>query len=662
MSDIILHETIKGISSADDQLNIFAQAIHQNPDVVVITDRNATIVYSNPRFTELTGYSAEEALGKNPRILQSGDTKPEVYKEMWQVILQGRIWHGEFKNRRKDGSTFWEEASIGPIFNEDGAITHFVAIKHDITRRREMQNVLQKTVTQFRTLAASTHDAIIVIDEHCSVHLWNNGASRYFGYLDREVIGKSLKDILKVRESQLDNFRMWIKSSEKIQRQIETEIQHKHGHWIPVEVSFSNMQIETENFAVLIIRNIEERKKNEQKLKQLNYQNEQLIKSLASVLIVTDSDEKVIRWNTVAESTFGIPSGDVIGKPFTNTGIQWNWEKVFEAIGSCRVEKSIQHLADLNYTGNNGKTGFLNLSFSPYPIDNSQYPGFIILGQDITDRKIMESQLVQNQKLESIGQLAAGIAHEINSPTQFVTDNVYFLNETFKDMKPVFDLLFDIIGNRESRMEDIRERLTEIVEDIDLSYLLEEVPQAFKQTLEGLERVSSIVKAMKQFSHPGTKEKQLYSVNEAIRTTAMVSKNEWKYVAELSLELEEHLPAVNLLVDEFNQVILNMIVNAAHAIAERQDENTTEKGKITISTKDDGRHVRIDVRDTGKGIPGEIINRVFDPFFTTKEIGKGTGQGLAISHDIIVNKHQGFIEVQSTPGEGTMFTIRLPKG
>ncbi len=662
MTDLKPYETIKGISSRDVELSIFAQAIHQNPDVVVITDRNGTIVYTNPCFTELTGYTAEEAVGQNPRVLKSGEMRPEVYKELWSTILSGRVWHGEFKNRRKDGSTFWEEASIGPIFNEDGEITHFVAIKHDISLRKEMQAVLQKTVTQFRTLTASTHDAIIVIDESCTVHLWNNGASNYFGYLDREVVGKSLKDILRAQDTPLNSFRQWIKSPERIQKQIETKIQHKNGQWIPVEISFSNMKIEAETYAVLIIRNIQERKKNEQKLRQLHFQNEQLIKSLASVLIVTDSDERVIRWNSVAESTFGIPAEKIIGKPITNTGIQWNWEKVLEAISICRLEKTIQHISDLNYTGNNGKTGFLNLSFSPYPIDNTEYPGFIILGQDITDQKVMESQLMQSQKLESIGQLAAGIAHEINSPTQFVADNIYFLNETFRDMKPVFDLLFDIIENRENNLETIRERLTGIVEEIDMRYLLEEVPQAFQQTMDGLDRVSTIVRAMKQFSHPGAKEKQPYDVNEAIRTTVMISKNEWKYVADLNLELDEHLPVVNLLVDEFNQVILNMIVNAVHAIADKLGENAAEKGKITISTADDGDYVRIDLLDSGRGIPEEIISRVFDPFFTTKEIGKGTGQGLAISHDIIVNKHQGFIEVQSTPGEGTMFTIRLPKG
>src|SRR6188768_601686 len=252
-----------------------------------------------------------------------------------------------------------------------------------------------------------------------------------------------------------------------------------------------------------------------------------------------------------------------------------------------------------------------------------------MLKQTLEERDRLEDNLRQAQKLEAIGQLAAGIAHEINTPTQYVGDNLRFLKESFGEA--------------------------------DFEYLKEEIPRALNQSLEGVDRVAKIVRAMKEFSHPA-REKTATDLNRAIQSTITVASNEWKYVAEIEMDLDSNLPSVHCSPAEFNQVVLNMIVNAAHAITDVVGDGGNGKGKIRVRTRSDGEFAVVEITDSGSGMPPHIQQRIFDPFFTTKEVGKGTGQGLAIAHNVIVDKHGGTIKVNSAPGAGTTFTIRLPIG
>ena len=282
--------------------------------------------------------------------------------------------------------------------------------------------------------------------------------------------------------------------------------------------------------------------------------------------------------------------------------------------------------------------------------------------QDITERKLMDDKIRRGQKLESIGQLAAGVAHEINTPTQYVGDNVLFLKDGFDDLQSVIDQACSLIGpcREKGLIPEYIDDLEKTIEDADLEYLQTEVPKAFSQALSGIKRISKIVQSMKEFAHPGVSEKCAADINRAIESTLTVASNEWKYVADVITEYDENLPTVLCLVGEINQVILNLIVNSAHAIAASRNEKNTEKGTIRITTKKNGEWAEIRLSDNGSGIPQNIVERIFDPFFTTKAVGKGTGQGLAISHTVIVDKHGGTIDVDSEEGVGTTFTIRIP--
>jgi signal transduction histidine kinase len=265
------------------------------------------------------------------------------------------------------------------------------------------------------------------------------------------------------------------------------------------------------------------------------------------------------------------------------------------------------------------------------------------------------------QKLEAIGQLAAGIAHEINTPTQYVGDNVRFLQDAFTS---VLDIQAELLSLAD-RLQDLAEFSEQVasirskVEAADLEYISGEIPLAITQTLEGVEQIARIVRAMKEFSHPDRDEKRLVQINSAIDSTVTVAKNEWKYVADVEKDLDPALPMIPLLAGEFNQVLLNLLVNAAHAI-EEVNGGGSKKGTITISTRKIEESVEIRIADTGAGIPEFAQSRIFDPFYTTKEVGKGTGQGLSLAYNTVVEKHGGTIHFETEIGSGTTFVVTLP--
>ena len=275
----------------------------------------------------------------------------------------------------------------------------------------------------------------------------------------------------------------------------------------------------------------------------------------------------------------------------------------------------------------------------------------------ISELRNMHFQLLQASKLESIGQLAAGIAHEINTPSQFVNSNIGFLEEAFTQVQTSISSLVTA-----AETEDLSpDMLWSALEEVDWPYLEAEIPIALQQTREGMTRVISIVQAMKEFSHPGKKEFEQVDINHLIELTATVAQNEWKGCAELILDLNPELPVVAAQANEIGLVLLNLLVNAAHAITEKLSQNRDgDPCRITIKTEARDSSVIISIADTGCGIPEQIRTKVFDPFLTTKAVGQGTGQGLAIAYDVVTRKHKGSLDFETVLGEGTTFTIRLP--
>jgi signal transduction histidine kinase len=256
--------------------------------------------------------------------------------------------------------------------------------------------------------------------------------------------------------------------------------------------------------------------------------------------------------------------------------------------------------------------------------------------------------------------LAAGIAHEINTPIQFVTDNIQFVTESTAQMLTALTEIHDAAGLEQTDDDTLRIRSRGAIEGLDLEFLREEVPGALRDSRDGLRRVGQIVRAMKDYAHPGLSLGDV-DINRAIESTVQVCRNEWKYVAKVELDLDPRAGVVPAYEGELKQVVLNMVVNAAQAIADDpRPRSGTSLGLIRIATRRTASDFVITITDDGPGMTPQVRDRVFNPFFTTKQVGKGTGQGLSLAHAVIVTKHRGRIDLVTAPGQGATFTLQLP--
>lgn len=388
-----------------------------------------------------------------------------------------------------------------------------------------------------------------------------------------------------------------------------------------------------------------------------------IIDNVPTIISVKNEEGKYTLANRALSQLYGVGVVDIIGK----TDVDLAFDKV-EAMKIQNDDEQVlrdwkeKNIFEEQITDSKGIPHWLNVIKRPL-YDVSGVKSVVSVCTDLTERKILESQLRHGQKLETIGQLAAGIAHEINTPTQYVGDNTRFIRDAFVDINSVlakFSVLLEA-ARGSGVSADLINEVDALIKEADLEYITEEVPTAVQQSLDGISRIAKIVQSMKDFAHPGSKDKKAADINRAIESTVTVARNEWKYVADLETDFDPNLPPVPCLLGEFNQVILNIVTNAAHAIADVVGDGGNGKGKIKITTtktNDDWAEIR--VSDTGTGIPDELRSRIFDPFFTTKEVGKGTGQGLAISHSVIVEKHKGKLDIETAPGHGTTFIIQLP--
>ena len=372
-----------------------------------------------------------------------------------------------------------------------------------------------------------------------------------------------------------------------------------------------------------------------------------ILESMPNGVFVTARDNTILDVNAMACQKFGLTTSSEIGRllaeflPFIENLSASKKEELFSShlpyVSTARTKDNVEIPCEITATR----------------IDADQVVWMV---RDISARveaemrqRKLEAELQQSQKFESLGTMAGGIAHELNTPIQFVTDNTRFLQKAFTDLvAAVQDLKVCVTP-------DVAKR---VVDKFDLEYLDAEVPQAITQSIDGLERIAEIVLAIKRFSHPASATKEANDLNQIIHTTVLVTKNQWKYVAELNLELAPNLPPIMSNAGELTQVILNLIVNATHAIEDRKYAG--KLGKIVISTHAIENGVECRIQDNGSGIEPANLKRIFDLFFTTKTPGRGTGQGLALAHSIICNSHGGNIDVESQLGEGSTFILRLP--
>ncbi|MDJ0723172.1 MAG: ATP-binding protein [Desulfobacterales bacterium] len=397
--------------------------------------------------------------------------------------------------------------------------------------------------------------------------------------------------------------------------------------------------------------------------RRLSAETERLVASIPSLLVGLDDSERIVLWNAQAELLLESPASKVLGRRLADIDLPWKDERIAAGITRCFTDGQPVRVEDIVCVRPGGDPRVLGLTIHSMAAGTSSPLALILMGADITERKQLEEQLAQAQKMEAIGHMAAGIAHEISTPAQFVGDNTQFLREAFGDLQQVLTVYAQLAEavRRDGGQAAILKALEAAIDDADLVYLGDEVPNAIEHILNGVERISKIVRSMKLFAHTGGEEKTLVDLNEAIESTIVITRNEWKYLAELTTAFDPELPPVPCLRGEFNQVILNLITNAAHAIADAAKAGRETKGRIHIATRAEPEWAEIRVADTGAGIPEAIRHKVFDLFFTTKEEGRGSGQGLALAHAVIVEQLGGQLTFESREGGGTTFILRLPR-
>lgn len=386
----------------------------------------------------------------------------------------------------------------------------------------------------------------------------------------------------------------------------------------------------------------------------------EVIDTSNDAFLAADASGILIEWNVNAERLFGWSRSEAFGRSLEETILPGD-PRANRPGGLRMLAMDRKQGKRIELTARRRDGSELPAEVSVSTMRHGSSFVFNVFIHDITQRRELQSQLAHAQKLESIGQLSAGIAHEINTPTQYVGDNTRFVKEAVADLLRAFEAyeaVADVIRTGGDATAAV-DHATQIADDCDVRYLKEELNSAIDQSLEGIERVTTIVRAMKEFSHPGSAAKTPIDLASAVRNTITVATNEWKYVAVIETDFDKTLPAVPCLPGDFNQVVLNLIVNSAHAIREVVGDSG-RKGLLSVATRREGDDAVLSIRDTGCGIPKAIVGRVFDPFFTTKEVGVGTGQGLAIARSVIVDKHGGSINVETEVGKGTTFTIRLP--
>jgi PAS domain S-box-containing protein len=633
--------------------------------IIILLDNQGRFVRANRFFQQLFAYDLESLSGKFAWDVLMPSLEMETAKKYFCPSARFKGKH-QYKQTWLTSEAIpltiaWSITKLSYSSKEYG---DFLINGIDVSARDEVETRLEREHMLLQSLIDSIQDLIFYKDVN-SVYLGCNRAFEAFS-------GRKMMDYQgdtddsfyppEIAKNFLDSDRTVVETGQDVT--YENWTTDPTGEPILLETRKTPYRAPDGKIlgVIGIGRDITRHRKAEEALLKANSEIEQLISSLSSILIGLSQTIHVTMWNSMADKILGIPASIASGKYLGDLSIQWEWNTVKKAIYRCEIENHSIFMDPIHFKRGDGREGFLGINVSPIHGQDKTISGFILLCADITERKLLESRLAQAQKLESIGSLAAGIAHEINTPIQYVGDNTLFLQSSFSDLLDLvakFDQAVKAAETNQLHPEQINE-IKGIRKKIDFDYLQEEIPLAIQQSLEGIQRVSEIVKAMKDFSHPGVKQKTSIDLNKAIENTVAVARNEWKYVSEVKMNLDPNLPLVLCHGGEINQVLLNILVNAAQAISEVIDKDGSQKGLIEITTRRDDDYVEVRIRDTGKGVPEEIGSRIFEPFFTTKEVGKGTGQGLAIAYDVVAIKHKGTLSYENNPNGGATFVIRLP--
>lgn len=541
------------------------------------------------------------------------------------------------------------------------------------------QSNLRKTEARYRTTLASIGDGLISTDLHGCVDFMNPVAEQLTGWSTDEARERPIDDVFRIIHAQT---RTEVRNpvARSLEEGIVVELANhvlliaRDGTEIQIADSCAPIREPGGRIlgAVLVFRDITEKYRRLEQLRESEDRYRAIVDGARDGILVADSETRAfLHCNKTLCEMFGYSLEEVLRLNVTDIHPEEAMPRViaeFEAQARgekklspdlpCRRKDGSVFFADIRTTAVRLDGKLCNLGFFTDISERKEYEKKLDLEK--SKREKAEVELRHAQKLQAVGQLAAGIAHEINTPVQFVSDSVHFLSDSCKDTMQLIAEYQQALASLppSPEHEALREEMAAAEQDADIEYLVENAPSAFERSLDGISRISTIVGAMKEFAHPDQREKSPADLNQALQATLVIAKNEYKYVATVETELGE-IPPVFCHVGDLNQVFLNLLVNASHAIEEVVGKSD-DRGRIVVRTAAEGDKVRIEISDTGNGITEEIRDRLFEPFFTTKEVGLGSGQGLAIAHSIVVEKHGGSLTFKSEVGKGTTFCMLLP--
>ena len=565
---------------------------------------------------------------------------------------------------------------MNPVHDHESA--RAVVTMIDITAATRTQRELRRITDEAQLLALvaqHTDNAVVIADVEGQIEWANDAFCRMSGYTSAELLGLRRQDLIQgpfTRTAAFEDFTASLTAGRAADLLFPTQTKDGRSYWAHVEVKPILEDGRAVRF-VSVERDMTHQRAAEERLRaairqaqllaeELSAEKTLLGEVLASIPHLVYWKDAELRYTGVNPAFLALrglaDEATVLDRTETDLGAG---DQLCEVLATVEPQVlatgvGVQNRR-LQLTAPDRGGVDLLLSVLPQTDETGRICGVIGVAADVTHLTTLERQLAQATRLESIGQLAAGIAHEINTPVQYVSDNTGFLTESFTGVLTALRAIEDLAAGDDLRAVQLKAVLT----GMDLEFLAEEIPSALSQSQEGLTRVAQIVRAMKDFSHPGQGRAEA-DLNRAVESTVQVSRNEWRYVAELHLDLSPDLGLVPCFEGELKQVLLNIIVNAAQAIAEAPGHTGGQiLGRIEICTRRTGEGVQITISDDGPGMDDTVRRKIFDPFFTTKPVGKGTGQGLSMAYAVIVQKHGGTLNVTSAPGQGSTFTITLPE-
>jgi PAS domain S-box-containing protein len=637
----------------------FRRILANQPDIAWTADQNGRILYVSPKIDRLIGYTSAELRQGGLRFLMSR-VHPADLDRLHHANLElfsGRAaFDVEFRFHHQDGAWLWLHNRAMNTYQANGLILAD-GVLSDISQRKTFEIELQSKTAFLEAQVNSTVDGILVVDASGRQILQNRKLVEIFG-LPAELIGTPDDELVlrhavaatKNPESFLARVRYLYAHPEQTSRD---EIELKNGSVLDRYSSPVNGKDGQYYGRIWTFRDITERKRRENTLRQLSAAVEQ---SPVSV-VITDLDGNVTYVNRKFTDCTGYSLEDIRGKNPRILNSGYSTPEMYRELWTT-IRNGGEWRGEFRNRKKNGEFYWESAAISPILDAHGSIASFLAVKEDITERRALEADLRQAQKLEGIGQLAAGVAHEINTPIQFVTDNLTFLSESWEALFSLLERYRGAVHTGAVLSPELVVDLAQAEQLCDLEFIHDEVPRAIAQSLDGTRRIAKIVRAIREFSHPDLADKTEADLNEGIASTTVIARNEWKYVADLVTDLDSTLPPVVCYPGDINQVVLNLIVNAAHAIKAKLNANG--KGRIVVRTRRSGAFAEISVSDTGAGVPEAIRTRIFEPFFTTKEVGTGTGQGLALVHTVVVKKHRGKIWFDTELGSGSTFFIHLP--